>query len=75
VLTEDTTSLIRLLLEGGNSPATLTGPPRQSMPGFVGTLADVQIAQVLTYIRGAWGNNAQPVTANDVSTLRSELYK
>jgi mono/diheme cytochrome c family protein len=45
------------------------------MPGFVGTLADVQIAQVLTYIRGAWGNNAQPVTANDVSTLRSELHK
>jgi mono/diheme cytochrome c family protein len=35
----------------------------------------VQIAQVLTYIRGAWGNNAQPVTANDVSTLRSELHK
>ncbi|CAN7783379.1 cytochrome c [Paraburkholderia hospita] len=75
VLTEDTTSLIRLLVEGGNSPATLTGPPRQSMPGFVGTLADVQIAQVLTYIRSAWGNNAQPVTANDVSTLRAELHK
>ncbi|SEI20055.1 cytochrome c [Paraburkholderia hospita] len=75
VLTEHTTSLIRLLVEGGNSPTTLTGPPRQSMPGFVGTLADVQIAQVLTYIRGAWGNNAQPVTANDVSTLRSELHK
>ncbi|CAG9229356.1 Alcohol dehydrogenase (quinone), cytochrome c subunit [Paraburkholderia sabiae] len=75
VLTEDTTSLIRLLVEGGNSPSTLTGPPRQSMPGFAATLADVQIAQVLTYIRSAWGNNAQPITANDVSSLRSKLHK
>ncbi|WP_336601976.1 cytochrome c [Paraburkholderia bengalensis] len=75
VLAEDTTSLIRLLVEGGNSPSTLTGPPRQAMPGFATTLADVQIAQVLTYIRSAWGNNAQPITANDVSSLRSKLHK
>lgn len=75
VLTEDTTSLIRLLVEGGNSPSTLAGPPRQAMPGFVGTLADVQIANVLTYIRSAWGNNAQPITTNDVSTLRQTLHK
>jgi mono/diheme cytochrome c family protein len=75
VLAEDTTSLIRLMVEGGNSPSTLTGPPRQQMPRFADTLADVEIAQVLTYIRGAWGNNAQPVTANDVSSLRQELHK
>ncbi|MFP4895284.1 c-type cytochrome [Paraburkholderia sp. EG304] len=75
VIAEDTTSLIRLLIEGGNSPTTQSGPPRQSMPAFATTLADVEIAQVLTYIRGAWGNNAQPITANDVATLRSELHK
>ncbi|EIF30777.1 cytochrome c, mono- and diheme variants family [Burkholderia sp. Ch1-1] len=75
VLTEDTTSLIRLLVEGGNSPSTLTGPPRQAMPGFATTLTDVEIALVLTYIRSAWGNHAQPVTANDVATLRKEIHK
>jgi mono/diheme cytochrome c family protein len=75
VLAENTTSLIRLLVEGGNSPSTLTGPPRQQMPRYADTLADVQIAQVLTYIRGAWGNNAQPITANDVSSLRQLLHK
>lgn len=75
VLTEDTTSLIRVLVEGGNSLPTLTGPPRQAMPGFAGTLADVQIANALSYIRGAWGNDAQPVTTNDVSTLRQTLHK
>ena len=75
VATEDTSSLIRLLVEGGNSPATQSGPPRQQMPGFAGLLADVQLAQVLTYIRGAWGNVAQPVTANDVASMRSTLHK
>jgi len=75
VIAEDTTSLIRLLVEGGNSPATLTGPPRQAMPAFAATLADVEIALVLTYIRSAWGSNAQPFTANDVATLRKELRK
>ncbi|MEW9585474.1 cytochrome c [Paraburkholderia sp. DGU8] len=75
VLAEDTTSLIRLMVEGGNSPSTLTGPPRQQMPRFADTLADVEIAQVLTYIRGAWGNNAQPITANDVSALREKIHK
>jgi mono/diheme cytochrome c family protein len=75
VLAEDTTSLIRLVVEGGNSPSTLTGPPRQQMPRFADTLADVEIGQVLTYIRSAWGNNAQPITANDVSALRQKLHK
>lgn len=75
VLTKDTTSLIRLLVEGGNSPETLTGPPRRQMPAFADVLADAQIAQVLSYVRSAWGNHAQPVSANDVSTLRRKLHK
>ncbi|MGI4813639.1 MAG: c-type cytochrome [Janthinobacterium lividum] len=75
VLNDDTTSLIRLLVEGGNSPNTLHGPARQNMPAFAGQLSDLQIAQVLTFIRTAWGNDAGPVTTNDVQTLRSELHK
>jgi alcohol dehydrogenase (quinone), cytochrome c subunit len=75
VISEDTTSLIRLLVEGGNSPATRNGPPRQTMPAFTGILTDVQIAQVLTYVRASWGNDARPVTANDVASLRSALHK
>ena len=75
VLTEDTTSLIRLLVEGGNSPATLSGPARQQMPRYADTLSDAEIARVLTYVRSAWGNHAQPVTGNDVASLRHELHK
>jgi mono/diheme cytochrome c family protein len=75
VLAKDTTSLIRLLVEGGNSPATISGPPRQRMPAFAGTLVDAQMGQVLTYIRSAWGNDAQPISGNDVSALRQSLHK
>nr|WP_244195390.1 cytochrome c [Caballeronia arationis] len=75
VISEDTTSLIRLLVEGGNSPATIHGPPRQPMPAFAGRLTDAQIAQVLTFVRGSWGNDARPVTTNDVASLRSTLHK
>ncbi|EKS71511.1 MULTISPECIES: c-type cytochrome [Caballeronia] len=75
VISEDTTSLIRLLVEGGNSPATIHGPPRQAMPPFAGRLTDVQIAQVLTYVRASWGNDARPVTANDVGSFRATIHK
>jgi mono/diheme cytochrome c family protein len=75
VLSEDTSSLIRLLIEGGNSPATLHGPPRQAMPGFTNVLADVEIAQVLTFIRASWGNDARPVTTSDIASMRGRLHK
>ena len=75
VLAKDPTSLIRLSLEGGGSPVTLTGPPRQDMPGFGQRLTDLQIAQALTYLRGAWGNEARPVTTSDVAKLRQTLQK
>lgn len=73
VLSEDATSVIRLVLYGGTSPATALGPAPQTMPAFVSSLSDVQLAQVLTYVRQAWGNDAKPVTTNDVSKLRSTL--
>ncbi|SAK99892.1 alcohol dehydrogenase cytochrome c subunit [Caballeronia pedi] len=75
VISEDTTSLIRLIVEGGNSPATIHGPPRQSMPPFAGRLTDAQIAQVLTYVRASWGNDARAVTTNDVASFRSTIHK
>jgi mono/diheme cytochrome c family protein len=37
-----------------------------SMPGFRGTLENDEIAEVLTYIRNAWGNIAPPVPPRQV---------
>jgi hypothetical protein len=30
---------------------------------------------VLTYVRASWGNDARPVTTNDVASMRSKLHK
>ena len=75
VLTADTTSLIRLMVEGGNSPGTKHGRPRQNMPAYADTLTNMEMAHVLTFIRTTWGNNASPVTTRDVIQLRAGIHK
>jgi mono/diheme cytochrome c family protein len=73
VLSDDATSLIRLVVQGGRGPRTATGPAPQMMPAFDNTLTDVQMAQVLTYVRQSWGNIARPVTTNDVTRFKGKL--
>ena len=75
VLSSDPSSLIRIVVEGGRPPRTAAHPAPPAMPGFAGTLTDVQQAQVLSYVRSAWGNSAEPVTTNDVSKLRKAIKK
>ncbi|WP_133650878.1 c-type cytochrome [Paraburkholderia flava] len=75
VLAPDTTSLVRLLVEGGGSPHTETGPASHDMPSFAGKLTDTEMARVLTFVRTTWGNDADPVTTRDVTRTRSALHK
>ena len=37
------------------------------MPTWKGTLTNADIASVATYVRSAWGNNASPVTEDQVA--------
>lgn len=41
------------------------------MPAFGEQLSDEEIAAVVTYIRSSWGNEAEPVDAELVKTLRA----
>lgn len=75
VLSENTTSLIRLVLEGGKGPATSLGPKPKKMPGYAAEFTDREIADVLTFVRNNWGNRAPAVTARDVFLLRRELQE
>ena len=45
---------------------------RGGMPAFKAHLDDGQIAAVATYVRGAWGNHADPVPVALVEQARSE---
>ncbi|HEY4803011.1 MAG TPA: cytochrome c [Paraburkholderia sp.] len=70
VNTDDPTSLIRIVLQGGEMPWTKAGPTHYAMPGFASRLTDRDIAGVLTFVRSSWGNHASPVTAEQVAKVR-----
>ncbi len=67
---QNTTNLVRILLAGGYAPSTAGNPRPFGMPPFVHVLNDTDIAAVTTYIRNAWGNQADSVTAADVVRAR-----
>jgi mono/diheme cytochrome c family protein len=71
----DPTTLIRVVLIGNRAGATAAAPTAPAMPRFDWNLSDQEIADVLTYVRNAWGNAAQPVQAADVAKLRDRLRK
>jgi mono/diheme cytochrome c family protein len=43
------------------------------MPSFAWKLTDQEIADVSTFIRNSWGNQAAAVSASDVGDLRKKL--
>ena len=62
--------LASILLHGIQGEIVVKGNTYKGvMPGF-GTLADEEIAAVLTYIRSDWGNTAKPVTSATVKAQR-----
>jgi mono/diheme cytochrome c family protein len=43
------------------------------MAAMGAALSDADLASVLTYIRGSWGNKAEPVTADNVKAVRATV--
>jgi mono/diheme cytochrome c family protein len=63
-------NLIQTTLFGGFGPSTQDNPRPWGMPPFIFTLQNEQVAQALSYVRQAWGNQAPMVNALDVDKLR-----
>ena len=64
-------NLIYSVLHGGFSPATIANPRPFGMPPFLLTLSDAQVAQLLTYVRQSWGNQASTVHETQVTQARN----
>ena len=75
VLSQNPTSMIRLVLHGSKLPGTAAAPSPMGMPGFAWRLSDEEAAQLVTFIRGSWGNHAPAVTASQVAEVRKALAK
>jgi alcohol dehydrogenase (quinone), cytochrome c subunit len=70
VLEKDASSLINVTLNGTEDLVIQGVPAPYPMPHYAPVLSDQQIADVLTFIRGAWNNNTAAVRVDDVARLR-----
>ncbi|HEX3099012.1 MAG TPA: cytochrome c, partial [Usitatibacter sp.] len=72
---EDPTSLARLVLEGAPSAKTPSKPEGFAMPAFGWKLSDAEVADLLTYVRASFGNEATPVSASKIADVRKKIAK
>jgi len=70
VLMASSANLIQIVRHGGFLPATAGNPRPYGMPPFSQVLDDSDIAAVLTFIRGSWGNDAPPVGPRETLLAR-----
>lgn len=70
----DATNTVRVILAGARTAPTPTAPTPLSMPSFAWKLSDEQIADVATYVRNSWGNQAKEVSPAQVKRLRAQLH-
>jgi alcohol dehydrogenase (quinone), cytochrome c subunit len=75
VLADDPDSLIRLVLIGSTLPGTTAAPSPLGMPGFAWRLSNEEVAQLLTFVRSSWGNQASSVSASEVGRVRGASHQ
>jgi mono/diheme cytochrome c family protein len=66
-------NVVRIVADGGFSPATATNPRPFGMPPFSTSLSSEEIAAVVSYVRDSWGNGASPVSSVDVDRYKASL--
>lgn len=71
---DDKETPIRIVLLGISGPIEVDGQRYDGyMPNLGVTLSDENIANVLTFVRSSWGNDAPPISADDVARVRASL--
>jgi len=76
----DKARIIKVILHGLTGPVTVGGQNFGHLPSSVpmpalGGLSDEQIADVLTFVRASYGQQASPVTAAEVKSVRDANAK
>jgi mono/diheme cytochrome c family protein len=69
----DATGLEHLILAGSRIGTSPSRPSPLTMPSFAWKLTDKEIADVCTYLRNSWGNQAAEVSSSDVRNARKKL--
>jgi len=64
---------IRIAIQGLSGPIVVNGIEYQGVMPTPARLEDREVADILTYVRSAWGNRGDAVTAAEVQKVRAEL--
>jgi alcohol dehydrogenase (quinone), cytochrome c subunit len=64
-------SLVSVVLLGSKTSKTPATPAQFSMPAFAWRLTDQDAADIVSFIRSSWSNDATPVEVPTVAALRS----
>ncbi len=70
---ENPTALVHVILAGAKTPSTARGPSILPMPGFAERMNDAEVAELATFLRQGWSNQAPAVSAKLVQEVRTAL--
>lgn len=63
----------QIILAGGRIGTSGASPSPLTMPSFAWKLSDQEVADVATFVRNSWGNQASALSASDVRKARKLL--
>ena len=72
-LTGNRKEVLGVALFGKSGPLTVNGVEYNGVMPSMGYLPDQDLADVLTYVLGSWGNTGSAVSVEEVAALRVEL--
>ncbi|MCA9490451.1 MAG: c-type cytochrome, partial [Myxococcales bacterium] len=70
-LMADKKRAIGIVVNGLSGKVTVNGKSYDSVMPPMSQLNDDEVANILTYVRGAWGNPGDPVTPEEVAAVRA----
>ena len=65
--------LIKVVLQGLSEPVEIQGEIYQNIMASHSFLSDQQIADVLTFVRQSFGNNASDINPEEVTNVRKSI--
>lgn len=72
IIAANPASLLHITLTGWATPQTEAHPRVYRMPGFA-RLSDGEIAEILSFVRSSWGNQASAISTAQVAAMRKQL--
>jgi len=72
IASADPATLVHITLTGSKTAETAAYPRVYTMPAFA-RLSDQEVADILSFVRTNWNNNANPIAATEVKRMREAL--